>query len=79
MPSVVHIRAVLIEIKRFTESTSTSLHCMSGGLGENLDLVEFGEGLVLLREAMAELETIANAAADLRIKLWERLEAEGIS
>jgi hypothetical protein len=77
MGSVLHIRAALLEIKRFTEETGTVLHRMTA-VGDNLDLVEFDEGLVLLREAIAELETVANGASELRIRLWERLGAEGL-
>ncbi len=77
MGSVVHVRAALLEIKRFTEETGTTLHRMTA-VGDNLDLVEFDEGLVLLREAIAELETVAHGASVLRIRLWERLGAEGL-
>lgn len=77
MGSVVHIRAALLEIKRFTEETGTTLHRMTA-MGDNLDLVEFDEGLVLLREAIAELEIVAFNSTDFRNRLWERLGAEGL-
>jgi hypothetical protein len=77
MGSVVHIRAALMEIKRFTEETGTVLHRMSGSV-DNLDVADFDEALVMLREAIAELETVAFGASALRIRLWERLGAEGL-
>lgn len=75
MGSVAHIRAHLLSIQRFADETGTTVTCLAVG---NLDLVEFDEGLVLLREAIAELELTACGATNFRNQLWERMGVEGL-
>lgn len=77
MGSVAHVRAHLLSVKEFTEATGIRLICLSERC-ENLDLVEFDEGLVLLREVITELTATGNGTADFCIKLWERMGVEGL-
>lgn len=76
MASLAQVRMALLEIEKFTQHQSTALHRISGAV-RNPDLMEFGESIVILREALEELTTIAGAT-EFRIRMYERLAAMGL-
>lgn len=78
MASAAQVRAHLLAIRSLTEATGITLFCLTDRLGDNLDLVEYAEGLTLLQEALVELQTTACGATDFCHQMWHRMGAEGL-